>query len=74
MRQSFRARAARPLVNGLDFPYDARNMVRRGVFKRLTIIASVVALGLTLGGCSKCGFWWDDWQWPRACKDERPKP
>jgi hypothetical protein len=51
-----------------------RSTVRWGVLKRLTIVAGVLALGLTLGGCTKCGFWWDDWQWPRACKDERPKP
>jgi len=44
------------------------------VFKRLTIVASLLALGLTLGGCSKCGFWWDEWQSsPRSCKGDLPK-
>ena len=32
------------------------------------------ALGLMLGGCSKCGFWWDEWQSrPGACKGDFPK-
>jgi hypothetical protein len=43
------------------------------VFKRLTILASLVALGLSLGGCSKCGFWWDEWQQQRSCKGDLPK-
>ena len=30
--------------------------MRFGVFKRLTIVASVVAFGLMVSGCSKCGF------------------
>ena len=48
--------------------YEAR------MFKRLIIVASVVAFGLMVGGCSKCGFWWDEWQsWPRSCKGDIPK-
>jgi hypothetical protein len=44
------------------------------MFKRLTILASVLALGLALGGCSKCGFWWDDEpSSPRSCKGDLPK-
>jgi len=42
------------------------------LFRRLTILASILALGLVLGGCSKCGFWWDEAS-PRSCKDDRPK-
>ena len=30
------------------------------MFKRLTILTGILALGLMLGGCSKCGFWWDE--------------
>jgi hypothetical protein len=43
------------------------------VFKRLITIASLVALVLSLGGCSKCDFWWDGPSQPRACKSDLPK-
>ena len=44
------------------------------MFKRLTILTGILALGLMLGGCSKCGFWWDEWQSrPGACKGDFPK-
>jgi hypothetical protein len=48
--------------------------MRFRVFKRLTIVASVVAFGLMLGGCSKCGFWWDDWanRPAKSCKGDFP--
>ena len=39
------------------------------MFKRLTVLACVVAFGLTLGGCTKCGFVWDDG--PRACHSDK---
>ena len=54
-------------------------MMKNGIFeacmfKRLTLVASVVAFGLMVGGCSKCGFWWDEWQSsPRSCKGDIPK-
>jgi hypothetical protein len=37
------------------------------MFRTMTIIAGVLALGLSVGGCSKCGFWWDDA--PRSCRE-----
>jgi hypothetical protein len=41
------------------------------VARRLTAMAAILAFGLALGGCSKCGFFWDDWsQAPKSCKDE----
>jgi hypothetical protein len=44
------------------------------MLKRLTILAYVLVCGLTLGGCSKCGFWWDEWQsQPKSCKGDWPK-
>jgi hypothetical protein len=44
------------------------------VLKRLTILSTLLVLGLALGGCSKCGFWWDEWQsQPRSCKGDLPK-
>jgi hypothetical protein len=45
------------------------------VVKRLTLLASLLALALSLGGCTKCGFIWDDWKSPaKSCRDEAPKP
>ena len=48
--------------------------MRLRVFKRLTIVASVIAFGLMLGGCSKCGFWWDEWsnRPAKSCKGDFP--
>lgn len=34
--------------------------MRAPVFKQLTILASVVVLGLVLGGCSKCDIFKND--------------
>ncbi len=44
------------------------------MFKRLTILACVLAFGLMVGGCSKCGFWWDEWgnPPPKSCKGDWP--
>jgi len=45
------------------------------MLKRLTILSGVIALGLTLGSCSKCGWFWDDWRSsPQSCRsDAAPK-
>jgi hypothetical protein len=44
------------------------------MFKRLTVLTSLFVLGLMLGGCSKCGFWWDEWRpAPQSCKNDFPK-
>ena len=41
------------------------------MFRRLALILSVVAIGLLLDGCTKCGAIWDDWtQSPKSCKAE----
>jgi hypothetical protein len=43
--------------------------VRRVMARRLSIILSIVVLGLILNGCTKCGPIWDDWmQSPKSCK------
>ena len=49
--------------------------MRFRVFKRLIIVASVVAFGLMVGGCSKCGFWLDEWtnKPAKSCKNDFPK-
>ena len=43
--------------------------------RRLTILAGLLAFGLSLGGCSKCGFWLDEWmnRQPASCKGDFPK-
>jgi hypothetical protein len=44
------------------------------MLKRLTLLSSVIALSLVLGGCTKCGFIWDDWRSPaKSCRDDVPK-
>ena len=44
------------------------------MLRRLTIVSSVIALGLVLGGCTKCGWIWNDWQSPaKSCRDGVPK-
>jgi hypothetical protein len=63
------------LVNGFGVVYHCKKRREACVIKRLTILASLLALGLSLGGCSKCGFWWDDWRSsPDTCKSDLPKP
>jgi PBP1b-binding outer membrane lipoprotein LpoB len=43
------------------------------MIKRLTIVSSVIALALVLGGCTKCGWFWDDWRSaPQTCKSDVP--
>ena len=37
-------------------PWGADDM-----FRRLALVFSVVAMGLALNGCTKCGPIWDDW-------------
>jgi hypothetical protein len=39
--------------------------------RRLAAIACLVLLGLSLGGCTKCGFLWDENG--RACHSETPR-
>ncbi len=45
------------------------------MLRRLTILSGVIALGLTLGGCTKCGWFWDDLRsQPQSCRsDAAPK-
>jgi hypothetical protein len=42
--------------------------------KSISIVAAVIALGIVLGGCSKCGPFWDDWHSPaKSCQGDLPK-
>jgi hypothetical protein len=43
------------------------------MLKRLAALSCVIALGLALGGCTRCGWIWNDWQAPASCKDDAPK-
>ena len=54
-----------------DFgPYDKAVFGSVGtMFRRLALIFSVVAVGLLLNGCTKCGPIWDDWL-PKSCKSD----
>jgi len=56
-----------------DFrPYDAGCGEWVIMFRRLALIFSVIAMGLALDGCTKCGPIWDDWvQSPKSCKSDR---
>jgi hypothetical protein len=50
----------------------ARGTGGRVMFRRLALLFGVVALGILLDGCTKCGPIWDDWlQSPKACKSDR---
>jgi hypothetical protein len=42
------------------------------MLQRLAVFLGVIALGLAVSGCTKCGPIWDDWmQSPRSCKSDR---
>jgi hypothetical protein len=42
------------------------------MFRRLVLISGILAMGLALNGCTKCGPIWDDWmQSPKSCKSDR---
>jgi hypothetical protein len=51
--------------------YARRVGERMVMSRRLAVIFGVLAFGLALGGCSKCGPIWDDWfQGPKSCKSD----
>ena len=37
--------------------------------KRVALLLGVIALGLVLNGCTKCGPIWDDWL-SKSCKSD----
>jgi hypothetical protein len=42
------------------------------MLRRLVLILGVVAVGLALSGCTKCGPIWDDWfRSPKSCKSDQ---
>jgi hypothetical protein len=52
-------------------PYDAAMGGCWGIFRRCLVVVGLIALGLMLSGCTKCGPIWDDWmQPPKSCKSD----
>ncbi len=42
------------------------------MLRRLVLILGVIAIGLALSGCTKCGPIWDDWTHaPKSCKSDQ---
>jgi hypothetical protein len=55
-----------------DFaPYDTAVGSYQVMLRRVILVFSLVAFGLALSGCTKCGPIWDDWmQSPKSCKSD----
>jgi hypothetical protein len=63
-RRDLKKPPLRPMV---AFPGELPFMLRR-----LLLISSLIAMGLALDGCTKCGPIWDDWtQSPKSCRSDR---
>jgi hypothetical protein len=42
------------------------------MLRTLAVVIGLIAMGLSLGGCSKCGPIWDDWMGPpKSCRSDR---
>jgi hypothetical protein len=55
-----------------DFgPYDRPPGEWSFMFRRLIVLFGVIAVGLALSGCTKCGPFWEDWMQPKSCKSDR---
>jgi hypothetical protein len=44
----------------------------RRILARILAFACLVLLAASLSGCTKCGFFWEDWQ-HRACHSDTPR-
>jgi hypothetical protein len=40
--------------------------------RRILAFFCLLLLAASLGGCTKCGFFWEDWQ-HRACHSDTPR-
>jgi hypothetical protein len=67
---SSRLRRARNDDKGGMLAVSARVSYAAAMSKRLVAIVCLVLLGLSLGGCTKCGWLWD--QPPRSCHSDAP--
>jgi hypothetical protein len=61
---------------GLKMPDFARYDAMLGsgwtMLRRCVLVFSLVALGLVLDGCTRCGPIWDDWlHAPKSCRSDR---
>ena len=36
-------------------------------------ILCLLLLAVSAAGCTKCGFFWEDWQHQRACHSDAPR-
>jgi hypothetical protein len=53
-------------------PYDRGDQGRGVMFRRALLLFCLIAMGLGLDGCTRCGPIWDDWvQSPKSCKSDR---
>jgi hypothetical protein len=53
-------------------PYDAGLGSGSAMLRRWMVILGVIAMGIAVSGCTKCGPIWDDWmQSPKSCKSDR---
>lgn len=66
-----------PVPFGLKMP-DLRAMIPTWgewgalMFRQVVLILGLIAIGLSLNGCTKCGPFWDDWvRSPKSCKSDR---
>jgi hypothetical protein len=44
---------------------------RRAMPKRIAAVICLLLIGLSLGGCTHCGWLWD--QGPRSCRSDSPR-
>jgi hypothetical protein len=52
--------------------YDAALGNGVDVVRQIMLMICLVAMGLALDGCTKCGPIWDDWlQSPKSCRSDR---
>ena len=62
-------------AHGLEMPnlraYDGRLESGSAMLRRWMVILGVIAMGIAVSGCTKCGPIWDDWmQSPKSCKSD----
>jgi len=44
------------------------------MINKALLVVLLTASGLTLIGCSPCGFFWDDWRSAKSCRSEPAPP
>jgi hypothetical protein len=42
------------------------------MFRRMLLLSGLIAVGLALNGCTRCGPIWEDWMHsPKSCKSDQ---